>query len=145
MSTFWPRVNERTRRFLQNCCVLCITKNAQNLLCPTIVSSLFLFFIYFFLFSSEIEYSKNLRYFLSLPFNIEIFFDEKDVLLFYYFRVSLSRLKTLLKILNFKAISYKRHKLKINIRGKYYYKKYNSALFIFLSKKVPKLRLIIVY
>lgn len=145
MSTFWPRVNERTRRFLQNCCVLCITKNAQNLLCPTIVSSLFLFFIYFFLFSSEIEYSKNLRYFLSLPFNIEIFFDEKDVLLFYYFRVSLSRLKTLLKILNFKAISYKRHKLKINIRGKYYYKKYNSALFIFLSKKVSKLRLIIVY
>lgn len=145
MSTFWPRVNERTRRFLQNCCVLCITKNAQNLLCPTIVSSLFLFFIYFFLFSSEIEYSKNLRYFLSLPFNIEIFFDEKDVLLFYYFRVSLSRLKTLLKILNFKAISYKRHKLKINIRRKYYYKKYNSALFIFLSKKVPKLRLIIVY
>lgn len=86
-----------------------------------------------------------MRYFLSLPFNIEIFFDEKDVLLFYYFRVSLSRLKTLLKILNFKAISYKRHKLKINIRGKYYYKKYNSALFIFLSKKVPKLRLIIVY
>lgn len=122
MSTFWPRVNERTRRFLQNCCVY-ITKNAQNLLCPNIVSSLFPFFFYF---SSEIEISKNFRYFLSLSFNIEIFFDEKSKLLFYYFRVLLSHLKTLLKILNFKAIIYKRHKLKINIWRKYYYKKYNS-------------------
>lgn len=133
MSTFWPRVNERTRRFLQNCCVLCITKNAQNLLCP--ISFLFIsFFFYYYLFFSKIEYSKNFRYFLPLPLNIEIFFHEKDVLLFYYFRVSLSHLKILLKILNFKLINYKRQKLKINIQGKYYYKKYNSALFIFLQK-----------
>lgn len=113
--------------------VCCVLRKMLKTYCVRLVFSLFLFF-FFYLFFSKIEYSKNFRYFLPLPLNIEIFFHEKDVLLFYYFRVSLSHLKILLKILNFKLINYKRQKLKINIQGKYYYKKYNSALFIFLQK-----------
>lgn len=64
-------------------------------------SFLFISFFYLFIFFSEIEYSKNFRYFLPLPLNIEIFFDEKGILLFYYFRVSLESFEDFIKNIEF--------------------------------------------